>query len=287
MPSLEDHHSASITKLLLLGDSGTGKTGALASLAKAGYNLRIADMDNGVDIIRNVLIEDGDLAALKRINYQPWQDEFVSSANGASLIPKTAKAWPALVSALSNWPDGLGPVSSWSSQDVLVVDSLNFAGKAALRHIQQLNSRLAAPPSWDDYREAQRLVENLCAKLYSESVRCNVVCLSHVREIGRREDVVDDKNRVRSIEIADSVRGFPETGTGRALSPVVGRYFNAVLLADFEGSGLATRRIIRTIPYGNIGLKNSAPRTVKPSYPIQSGLADYFKAVRSPTKVGA
>ena len=35
-----------ITKCILLGDSGTGKTGALASLVKAGYKLRVLDLDN-------------------------------------------------------------------------------------------------------------------------------------------------------------------------------------------------------------------------------------------------
>ena len=199
-------------------------------------------------------------------------------ANGASLIPKSAAAWTSLVRALSSWPDDLGSLTSWGEKDVLVIDSLNFAGKAALRHIQQLNGRLANPPSWDDYREAQRLVENLCAKLYATSVRCNVICLSHVREIGKREDVVDDKGRVRTVEVADTIKGFPETGTGRALSPTIGRYFNAVLLTDIEGTGQATRRVIRTVPQGNVGLKNSAPSKVRPKYSIETGLAEYFEA---------
>jgi hypothetical protein len=202
------------------------------------------------------------------------------TANGAVLHPKSATAWTSLVRALSAWPDDLGPLTSWGEKDVLVIDSLNFAGKAALRHIQQLNGRLANPPTWDDYREAQRLVENLCAKLYATSVRCNVICLSHVREIGKREDVVDDKGRVRTVEVADTIKGFPETGTGRALSPTIGRYFNAVLLADIEGTGQATRRIIRTVPQGNVGLKNSAPSQVRPKYSIETGLAEYFEAVR-------
>src|SRR5215471_9430889 len=138
MPSLEDHHSSDSTKMLVLGESGHGKTGALESLARAGYNLRIADFDNGVDVLKNLLKDD--LSALRRVNYITFSDEFYATPNGASLIPKTAKAWPLFVQALSKWED-LGSVESWSSNDILVVDSLNFAGKAALRFIQQLNSR--------------------------------------------------------------------------------------------------------------------------------------------------
>ena len=36
MASIKEHTSADVTKLLLVGDSGSGKTAALASLANAG-----------------------------------------------------------------------------------------------------------------------------------------------------------------------------------------------------------------------------------------------------------
>jgi len=281
MPSLEEHHSATSTKMLLLGESGSGKTGALASLAKAGFNLRIADFDNGTDILRNLLLDDK--PSLRRVNFIPFTDEFYATANGASLIPRTARAWPSFIQSLSKW-ENLSSIESWGENDVFVLDSLNFAGKAALRFIQQLNSRLANPPQWDDYREAQRLVESLCAKLYSTSIKCNVVCLSHIREIGKREDHIDEKGRVRTIEDPSSVKGFPETGTGRALSPTIGRYFNAVLMTDIVGTGASTRRVIRTQPHMNIGLKNSAPKKVKLEYPLENGLAEYFRAVRGSAK---
>lgn len=279
MPSIKDHHSAFVTKLLLIGDSGTGKTGALASLARAGYNLWIADFDNGTDILAHLLTDDD--AASGRVNYIPFQDEFFELPGTGNLVPISATAWPAFVGSLSKW-EGRGSVEKWGGKDILIIDSLNFAGKAALRHIQQLNSRLRNPPRWQDYYEAQRLVENLCAKLYSASIKCNVICLSHIREIGKQQDVTDDKGRVQTIELADTVKGYPETGTGRALSPTIGRYFNAVLMADIQGTGMATKRIIRTVPWGNVGLKNSAPKQVKDQYPIETGLADYFAAVRGP-----
>ena len=279
MPSLEDHHSYNTTKALILGHSGTGKTGSLASLARAGYNLRIADFDNGTDLLKSLLSDD--LPALRRVHYIPFQDEFHATANGISLIPKTASAWPSFIKALSNW-ESLGSVESWTDKDVLVIDSLNLAGRAAVRCIQQMNGKLAVPPGWDDYYAAQRLVENLCAKLYSISIRCNVICNTHIREVGKREEHIDDKGRVKSIEIADTIKGFPETGTGRALSPTIGKYFNTVLLTDTQGTGLGTKYVLRTVPWGNIGVKNSAPKKVNAQYPIETGLADYFKAVRAP-----
>ena len=50
MPNLSKHQSSEFTKLLLMGDSKSGKTGALASLVLAGYKLRILDFDNGLEI---------------------------------------------------------------------------------------------------------------------------------------------------------------------------------------------------------------------------------------------
>ncbi len=57
MPSLRLHQSNEFTKLLLIGDAKSGKTGSLVSLVKAGYKLRILDMDNLLDILKYCIIE--------------------------------------------------------------------------------------------------------------------------------------------------------------------------------------------------------------------------------------
>ena len=286
MPTLDLHHSLGITKLLVVGDSGAGKTGALASLLHDNYKLWIMDFDNGVDILVNILAKGTGKAPkaphlLKSVNAVTLTDKY--RVDRGRIIPTTADAWSRGIGLLSTWEDH-GSVDAFGKDDILVVDSLNFAGRAAMRHIQQLNGRLHVPPQIQDYRDGQILAESLCQLLYSDSIKCNVIVLTHLREVGRREDVVDDKGRVRTVEDPNSLKGFPETGTGRALSPTIGRYFNAVLLADVVGSGQATRRIIRTQPHLNIGLKNSAPGVVKPEYPLETGLAEYFRAVRNGVK---
>ena len=50
MTSFKDHISTQRAKLMIVGDSGSGKTASLASLANAGYNVRILDFDDGLDI---------------------------------------------------------------------------------------------------------------------------------------------------------------------------------------------------------------------------------------------
>ena len=285
MPTLDLHQDQPI-KLILEGDSGTGKTGALPSLLYDNYKLWIMDFDNGVDIIRNILRAGAGRNApapqlLKQVNAVTLTDKF--RVNGARITPVSADAWSRGIGLLSKW-ETFGSIEAFGPQDILVIDSLNFAGQAAMRYIQQLNNRLSVPPQIQDYRDGQILLNSLCQMLYSDSIKCNVICLTHLREVGKREDIIDDKGRVRTIEDPASIKSFPETGTGRALSPTIGRFFNAVLLADVVGTGQATRRIIRTQPHLNIGLKNSSPGTVKSEYPLETGLAEYFRAIKFPVK---
>src|SRR6266436_2753547 len=57
MPSLANHQSNDFTKLLLIGDAKSGKTGSLISLVEAGYKLRILDMDNLLDILKYMILQ--------------------------------------------------------------------------------------------------------------------------------------------------------------------------------------------------------------------------------------
>ncbi len=50
LPLLTSSLPSKPIKLALLGNSGDGKTGALASLANAGYRLAVFDFDGGLDI---------------------------------------------------------------------------------------------------------------------------------------------------------------------------------------------------------------------------------------------
>jgi len=280
MPSLDEHQSDSATKVLLIGDSGMGKTGAMVSLVKAGYKLRIADMDNGLDILKNLLRQEPNAKELlQRVNFQTLTDPMRAMPAGG-FIPAKATAWVGLSKILQEWPEGLGKITDWKEDEIFVLDTLNFAGKACVRFILSLNARLGTQPTWNDYYAAQQMLENMCAMLYSDQIRCNILVLSHVREIAKKEDHISPEGKVTKVEIEGTRRGYAETGAGTALSPNMGRYFNGVLMMDQIGTGQSARKIIRTMSHENIGLKNPNPGVVLPQYPIATGLADYFKAVR-------
>jgi hypothetical protein len=278
---LSAHHSTHITKLLLIGDSGSGKTGALASLAKAGYSLRIMDYDNGSDILYNLLKDDQE--AMDRVYVEPLQDRF--KAAGGKVTPIEASAWTKSVHLLSEWkgPDyNLGPITSWTDKDILVIDSATMQGRAAMRFILSMNGRLMQQPFLSDWNLAGELVLNMLGMLYSPEVKCNVIVLSHLVTVG--EDIsVSDPNipgKIIKQTRPGSERTYP-SALGRSVPQQIGRYFNACLLARSVPMGTGVRRMIFTDSQGIIELKNSAPRSVKKTYPIETGLAEYFAAVRT------
>lgn len=279
MPPLKDHQSTSTTKLLLIGDSGGGKTGSLASLADAGYNLRILDTDNGLDVLRNLLDDPKSpykKDSIDRVEFRTLTDKMKSS--GGRTVPVQAKVWQESMKMLDHWkydyslPDGtiktidLGPVNSWTEKEILVIDSLSSLSKSALKFILSLNGRLGQKPFQSDWWDAQTLVlEGLLERLFDESLKCNVIVLCHVAFIG---------------EEGGPLRGYPNT-IGKALSPKVGQYFNTALLAKSVGQGSTIKRKILTNTSGVIDLKNTAPLKVAQEYDIGDGLAKYFAAVRS------
>lgn len=267
MPALSSHQSSRFTKLLLIGDSGAGKTGSLASLARAGYELRIVDMDNGLDVLKNLLSDSPE--ALTRVHFRTITDP-MRSVNG-KLMPRSAKAWETACKMVEHWkwtsPEGevedLGPASGWGERTVLVIDSLTMLSTAAMNFVLAMNARLGGTPQLQDWYVGQQLVEGFLQEVYDEAMQCNVIIMSHVTFLGPE-----------GME-----RGYPNT-LGKALPPKVGRYFNSTLMVQSSGTGENIKRRIWTTTKGAVELKNTAPTRVKKDYPIESGLAEYFRDVR-------
>ena len=260
MAKLSEHQSRETTKMLFLGDPGSGKTGGLACLARAGWNLYILDFDNGADILYNVL--KGDTEATARVDIETVTDS-MKNVNG-KLIPQ-AKAWTRAMTLLDKWNDA-GGVMSWTSKDILVIDSLTTLGKAALAFQLSMNGRLGQQPTQQDWYQAQMLLESFLQRVYDENVKCNVIINCHVKFVG---------------EDNGPQRGYPETGVGTALSPKIGLYFNSVIMAKTTGQGTNQKRKIFTSTTGIVELKNSSPTKVKPEYDQVTGLAEFFKDLRS------
>jgi len=255
-------------KILLVGDSGSGKTGALASLARAGYNLRIMDFDNGTEILKNLL---GEEFFKQKVSVMILQDHRVAKKVPVTVgqqvigynvraIPAKASAWQKAVDAFFSWPD-LGSIYDWTSRDVFVLDSITHAWRTALNFVLAINNRPGQQPTQPEWGTVQGMIIDVLSTLFDSGIKCNVVVCAHIA-------YNQDQNEV--------LRGLP-SGPGQAINKDIGTYFNHTLRCVTVGK----QHRILTETDGVVELKTAAPGKVKRDYPIETGLADYFKDIRS------
>ena len=308
MPSILDE-ILSPAKILLIGKSGAGKTGALASLVTAGYNLRIIDTDKGAKTLRSLLLQPQypyaavirakgiDLS--KAVRFIPIDTTMTlrsvtrkigdKQTSETILAPKNANAWNKVIRLLDHWKedDGtdLGPVYTWGPMDILVLDSFSTLAKCAYYFSQSLNGRLGSRDEGFDYQRdigaAQAQLTRLLEMLYDSTISCNVIVISHVTWVDEsRGYAANPKPKDGSDSVVSSPDGFP-SAIGRALSPQMGKYFNDVFISLSSGSGGAVRRTISTVPQDGVIAKNSV--YLEREYPIASALASIFAALRGVT----
>jgi hypothetical protein len=305
MPSANDYDdSKEPIKIILMGDTGAGKTGALASLAAAGYNLRILDLDNGMPILlgkngylRNPLSpyvkQSPDCAS--RVQYMTLTEK-TKNING-QLFPASATAWAKTMELLSHWKEkdskgevvvDLGPVVSWTEKDILVIDSLSMLSIAAMNfHLAMNGALMQVRDGYNaqrDMNRAQDMIRKFLIMLYDSSIKCNVVLIAHIKfsnEITVRRAEEGDKDASQANY--GTPQGYPNA-IGAALGPQIGRWFNTALIARSITVGPITKHKIFTQSQNLGGIvvnaKTSAPLAVKSEYPLETGLADYFKAVK-------
>jgi len=287
MPSLDKAAQRENIKLLLLGDSGSGKTGALACLAEAGYNLRILDFDVGaVDV----------LTAYVDPKYWP-QIEVVTltdklRARGTTVIPVgQPKAFAHALGLLDNWrywltEDGslsrkeikgqapeadFGPLSSWTSKDILVIDSFSHMGTAAFRYVLFANNRSGQQPFQSDWGEAQRMLEGVLQELSDSTLKCSIIVNTHVTIV---EPTTTTKDGDQVPLAGGIIKGLP-AALGKALSPRIGTYFNTTLLCKTRGVGNSAKRRIHCLPEGLVEVKLPA-KEVPRDLPVSDGLKTVF-----------
>ena len=281
-------------KLINIGDTGSGKTGALASLAAAGYKLRIADLDNGVEALINMLTDPKSPYPKHSIKNLRWKT-FTEPMHilGGNIVPKAATVWNRTVEMMMNWKgdryadehgvthesppeDKLGSISSWGEDCVFVLDTLSTLGTAASNFNLMMNGNLGkkrtSMESMRDIGAAQEQLDKFLQLVFDESIRCNVILNTHV--VFAKEDGSNIEPGYEGTRYA-----FP-AAIGKAMSTKMGKYFNHMLMTRKEGT--AQKIYTRGLP--NVGLKSGAPLKVELSYDIKDGLAKYFAAIQGPLK---
>lgn len=269
MPSLANHQSNDLTKLLLIGDAKSGKTGSLVSLVKAGYKLRILDFDNLLDVLKYMILEECP-DKLGNVEFVTLRDKRKTIATG-SVIDGKPKAFVDGMKLLDLWKyddNGteidLGKPSEWGSECILVIDSLSRLCDAAFDFREPLVpvGKSGERDMRAVYGDAQDAVEMLLATLTSKSFATNVIVIAHVQYM----DLANGETK-----------GFPQ-GVGQKLSPKIPQYFPSVVLYTNK----AGKRTIQTNSTPLVDLANPAPFKMEKSYPIETGLAQFFAVLREP-----
>lgn len=258
MPALSQHQSNNFTKILLCGDSGSGKSGALTSLVNAGYKLRILDMDNGLETLKTFVLHTCP-DKIDAVEFRTIRDEYVAGANGP--VVAKPKAFVNAIKMLDKWKYDdvdLGDPSEWGPDVIVVVDSLSFLSDAAFDWAKGMSPTAKDPRQW--YGAAQEAVESCLAQLTSETFRTNVIVTAHIRYIENPDG---------------SKKGYPNS-VGSALGPTIPRYFNNWAQCENKNG----KRSIVTGATAMLDLKNTKPFDMAKSYPIDTGLADYFSVLR-------
>ena len=261
MPALNNHQSAQFTKLLLIGEPGSGKTGALASLVLAGYKLCILDFDNGLDTLAAV-IKRTKPELLDTVQFETLRDKYTPGPTGP-IVQGVPHAFTRAQQLLNRWKTDsvdLGVPAEWGPEVVVVLDSLTFYSDAVYNWANALNP--TAKDKRQIYFTAQQAIESTLALLTGESFRANVIVISHIRY----SDMPDGTKR-----------GYP-TSVGSALGPTIPAYFNSTALCQSQAGG---KRSIRTVSTAMIDLKNPKSFEMGEQLPIESALATFFKTVRT------
>jgi len=281
-------------KAFLIGKQGHGKTGAKASLIALGYKLRMLNFDNGADILRNLLTNpyypyhkymlDNNISLKSAISVLTITEDMkkIVEDNKSRFVPKSARGYSRAIDMMDSWIDGkenYGSITTWGDDVILDIDTLGTMADLAYFQIQELNGRLGARQEGYDYLRdvggAQGLLRNLMQTLFSPYIKCNVLINSHVTWVDEAKGFMSKPN----LESLSDPIGYP-TAIGIALSPIVGKWFNNVFIVEQTGSGLTQKHEISTVPIKNIAAKNSLPGLLKPRYPIETGMAEIFCALR-------
>lgn len=256
MPTLDQHQSSKYTKLLYIGDSSSGKTGSLVSLLKAGYSFRILDMDNGLDSFVAFARKAG--ADLSKVEYETIRDKYKSTKQGPK-IDGTPQAFVSAMDLLTKWSE------NEDANCIFVLDSLSAFSRAAFAWANNLN------PTAKDKRQifgvAQGAVEDAIALITGDNFRMNAIIISHINYQESEQGVT---------------KGYANA-VGKALGPILPRYFNTMLLSETTGRGEKTKRKIKTMPTGIVDLKTPVP-DIASEFPLETGMADIFAQLRGETK---
>lgn len=288
---MEDDPHNFIANGFVVHNSGAGKTGSLCSLAAAGYRVRILDFDAKAEVIRDLVTNpksiytrpreglwDASLGAgvASRISYVTMTEGM--NIQGMKAVPK-GDSWNRAMQQMNDWRDGEdkpGNIGKWGPQDILVIDSFSRMCEGAMNFQLAMNNRLTSGPrvgtsSDNDYRGAYNYITGWLDLIKSKEITCNVIVIAHI---------VFMEPSGPQTTVKREAKGFAQVFGRAMISPTISQYFPHVLRAKSQGNEPSVKRTIVTNNDENVELITTAPLSVPREYPLETGLAEYFRDVK-------
>ena len=271
MPTLREHKSSALAKIIGMGDPGTGKTGSLIEVVNRMDELNlerifIADYDNGLDILSTKVKPEN----AEKVLFETFRDDYDAKAGGAQVSGGAlSMAWPNSMQAMAKWPGYDKDIMSLGPESLFVLDTITGAGDAAMNYARNI---LKIDDNWRSVGEGMRLEDKLIQMLVS--LGCHVIIFSHIRFMGGGgQKVIEDKGGTSFKQEVDSFSegvGYPSV-LGKQLPTQVCRHFNTVIEYKLVGKN----RKIRTVPEDRISLK--VPFDMKEELSQEHGLFEILK----------
>lgn len=250
-------------KILLVGDSGTGKTHVTRTLIDAGIQPIALATENGFRALAPCLDPACEVCKANR-NAPPIPYRYIPPAGSIDTLIEQAEnvmtktqqqlalmrddkrkadyfQYAEVLKAVKEFKDdqgrNWGSITSWGTDRALVFDGLTATGTMAM------DMFVGRRPLYDkpDYQIAQRNLLNFMVFL-THQVRTHVIVLAHV---GRGEDSLEGRNKITVSTV------------GQKLAPELPSKFDDMIHADREGrtfkwTTIATGAVAkaRSLPYG-------------------------------------
>lgn len=279
--------------MLLLGPPGSGKTGALASLANAGFKLRIMDLDGNPDSLLAYTRPD----CLSNIDILSIEDPVgqMGPVPGVKGIPQAETAcWKALdkwsyKDEAGNETD-LGKSDDWGPDHVVVLDGLTGHSAACMRKAMSLMGKTAQNVSIPVWGLAQKAQDMYMERLTAARNKFHVIVISHTKLIGPKDVEQGDSPMTVDLknQLADMIptKYFP-TAVGRGLPQTIAGHFPTVVLAENQVRGQSVKRQLVWTPRVDVDLKLPARDTTSlVNLGPEDGLLRIFNALgaKAPTQ---
>jgi hypothetical protein len=254
--------------MLISGFPGSGKTGALASLANAGFKLRILDYDGNPEPLFQYVYPD----KLKNIDIVTLEDPI--GVNGQFVgVKGIPTAFLRGVQLMDRWryqdesgePDAkgvkwvdLGSSKDWGLDTIVVLDGITGMGAASMaRAVAMTNKTLmtVSRPVWGLAMQEQM---NFLKRLTSAQTKHHVIVLSHLKMIGPKEINQDDDSITREIKErnVDLIpTRFHPSGLGRELPPNIAGEFPIAITLEVKAKGTKVKRFFSYQPKEEMDLK--------------------------------